>query len=79
MLTWPVQLWSMTAKSLQHAESHMILLGRRTALERVAAFLMEMDARLGHTGSIELPMSHQTFIAAAHLLYRRVFRPRRRA
>jgi hypothetical protein len=40
---------------------------------------MEMDARLGHTGSIELPMSHQTFIAAAHLLYRRVFRPRRRA
>src|SRR3954454_5936279 len=59
MLTWPVQLWSMTAKSLQHAESHMILLGRRTALERVAAFLMEMDARLGHTGSIELPMSRR--------------------
>jgi CRP-like cAMP-binding protein len=34
------QLWSMTAKSLQHAEAHMLLLGRRTALERVAAFLM---------------------------------------
>src|SRR4051794_16472698 len=50
------QLWSMTAKSLQHAEAHMLLLGRRTALERVAAFLMEMDARLDRTGTIELPM-----------------------
>jgi CRP-like cAMP-binding protein len=53
------QLWSMTAKSLQHAEAHMLLLGRRTALERVAAFIMEMDARLGRTGSIELPMSRR--------------------
>jgi CRP/FNR family nitrogen fixation transcriptional regulator len=53
------QLWSMTAKSLQHAEAHMILLGRRTALERVAAFIMEMDARFGRTGSIELPMSRR--------------------
>jgi CRP-like cAMP-binding protein len=53
------QLWSMTSKSLQHAEAHMILLGRRTALERVAAFIMEMDARFGRTGSIELPMSRR--------------------
>jgi CRP/FNR family transcriptional regulator/CRP/FNR family nitrogen fixation transcriptional regulator len=53
------QLWSMTAKSLQHAEAHMLLLGRRTALERVATFLMEMDSRLGHTGSIELSMSRR--------------------
>jgi CRP-like cAMP-binding protein len=53
------QLWSMTAKSLQHAEAHMLLLGRRTALERVAAFIMDLDARLGRTGSIELPMSRR--------------------
>lgn len=53
------QLWSMTAKSLQQAEAHMILLGRRTALERVAAFIMEMDARTGGTGSVELPMSRR--------------------
>ena len=51
------QLWSLTAKSLQHAEAHTILLGRCTALERVAAFIMEMDARGGRTGFIELPMS----------------------
>jgi CRP-like cAMP-binding protein len=37
----------------------MLLLGRRTALERVATFLMEMDSRLGHTGSIELSMSRR--------------------
>ena len=50
------QLWTMTAKNLEHAEEHMLLLGRRTALERVAAFVMEMDRRLGGTGSVELPM-----------------------
>ena len=53
------QLWTMTAKNLQHAEEHMLLLGRRTALERVAAFIIEMDARLGGTGSIELAMSRR--------------------
>ena len=53
------QLWTMTAKNLQHAEEHMILLGRRTALERVAAFILEMDARLGGSGAIELPMSRR--------------------
>ncbi len=53
------QLWSLTAKSLQHAEAHMILLGRRTALERVAAFIMEMDARGGSAASVELSMSRR--------------------
>jgi CRP/FNR family transcriptional regulator, nitrogen fixation regulation protein len=53
------QLWSLTGKSLQHAEAHMILLGRRTALERVAAFIVEMDARGGSVGSVELPMSRR--------------------
>jgi CRP/FNR family transcriptional regulator/CRP/FNR family nitrogen fixation transcriptional regulator len=53
------QLWTMAAKSLQHAEEHMLLLGRRTALERVAAFLVEMDARLGASGKVELAMSRR--------------------
>src|ERR1700712_2959387 len=39
-------LLSLTASNLQHAEDHMLLLGRKTALERVAAFLLEMDRRL---------------------------------
>lgn len=29
----------MTATNLQHAEDHMLLLGRKTSMERVAAFL----------------------------------------
>jgi CRP/FNR family nitrogen fixation transcriptional regulator len=34
----------------------MLLLGRKTSLERVAAFLLEMDHRLTGTGMIALPM-----------------------
>jgi CRP/FNR family nitrogen fixation transcriptional regulator len=53
------ELWHMTAGQLRHAEDHMLLLGRKTAIERLAAFLLEMDARLGRTGIIELPMSRR--------------------
>jgi CRP/FNR family nitrogen fixation transcriptional regulator len=35
-------LLNMTASNLRHAEDHMLLLGRKTSLERVAAFLLEM-------------------------------------
>jgi CRP/FNR family nitrogen fixation transcriptional regulator len=49
-------LLNMTAKNLLHAENHMLLLGRKTSLERVAAFLLEMDHRLTGTGMIALPM-----------------------
>lgn len=50
------ELWLMTANHLQHAEEHMLLLGRKTARERLAAFLLEMDGRSGDTGLIDLPM-----------------------
>src|SRR5579859_5856977 len=49
-------LLNMTASNLQHAEDHMLLLGRKTSLERVAAFLLEMDSRLTAAGVIALPM-----------------------
>ena len=49
-------LLNMTATNLQHAENHMLLLGRKTSLERVAAFLLEMDRRLTATGIMALPM-----------------------
>ena len=49
-------LLSMTTKNLQHAEDHMLLLGRKTSLERVAAFLIEMDRRLTAAGVLALPM-----------------------
>jgi CRP/FNR family nitrogen fixation transcriptional regulator len=49
-------LWAMTAGDLRHAEDHMLLLGRKTAMERVATFLLEMDRRLAIAGMMALPM-----------------------
>ena len=37
----------------------MLLLGRKTAQERVASFLVEMDDRCGGKGMIDLPMSRR--------------------
>jgi CRP/FNR family transcriptional regulator, nitrogen fixation regulation protein len=50
---------NVTTSNLQHAEDHMLLLGRKTALERVAAFLLEMDRRLTKAGFFALPMSRR--------------------
>jgi CRP/FNR family nitrogen fixation transcriptional regulator len=52
-------LLSMTTSNLQHAEDHMLLLGRKTSLERVAAFLLEMDKRLSGVDVMALPMSRR--------------------
>lgn len=52
-------LWALTARNLSHAEEHMMLLGRKTATERVAAFLLEMDECMQPVGSITLPMSRR--------------------
>src|SRR5215471_927649 len=52
-------LLSMTTSNLQHAEDHMLLLGRKTSLERVAAFLLEMDRRLSAAGVMALPMNRR--------------------
>ena len=52
-------LWAMTAGELRHAEDHMLLLGRKNAIERVASFLLEMDRRLSRAGMVALPMSRR--------------------
>jgi CRP/FNR family nitrogen fixation transcriptional regulator len=52
-------LLNVTTSNLQHAEDHMLLLGRKTALERVVAFLLEMDRRLTQAGFFALPMSRR--------------------
>jgi CRP/FNR family nitrogen fixation transcriptional regulator len=54
-----LDLLNMTTSNLQHAEDHMLLLGRKTSLERVAAFLLEMDRRLTAAGVMALPMSRR--------------------
>jgi len=50
------KLWGITAGELRHAENHMLLLGRKNAMERVANFLLEMDRRLAVAGMMALPM-----------------------
>ena len=52
-------LLNMTTDNLQHAENHMLLLGRKTSLERVAAFLLEMNSRLTAAGVMALPMDRR--------------------
>ena len=52
-------LRNMTADNLEHVENHMLLLGRQSAQERVAAFLLEMNGRVIAGGVIALPMSRR--------------------
>ena len=48
-----------TAQSLHHAEDHLLLLGRKEAIEKVATFLLEMDHRLAHKDKLTLPMTRR--------------------
>jgi CRP/FNR family transcriptional regulator, nitrogen fixation regulation protein len=45
-------LLTMTTANLQHVENRILLLGRNTARERVAAFLIEMKGHLTAAGVI---------------------------
>jgi CRP-like cAMP-binding protein len=53
------QLWKLAVREFDHAVDHMLLLGRKTALERVSDFLLEMGARMRATGGTELPMQRR--------------------
>lgn len=53
------QLWSITGASLDRAQEHMMLLGRKNAVERLATFLLDMAARTGTDDRVPLPMSRQ--------------------
>jgi len=50
-------LWRMARAELHRAHDHMLLLGRKSAQERIAAFLLEMAERAEETDTVELPMS----------------------
>ena len=49
-------MWRLAADDLRNAQDHMLLLGRKNALERVVAFLLDMDRRLTVAGVMALPM-----------------------
>jgi CRP/FNR family nitrogen fixation transcriptional regulator len=50
-------MWMTASAELRRAHDHMLLLGRKSAQEKIAAFLMEMAERADHTDLVELPMS----------------------
>jgi CRP-like cAMP-binding protein len=52
-------LWAAMSKSLRGAQEHLLLLGRKTAEERVASFLLNMADRTSGSEIVELPMSRQ--------------------
>ncbi|CAN5548585.1 helix-turn-helix domain-containing protein [soil metagenome] len=50
--------WSATNRELDRTQDHLLLLGRKTAAERVASFLMELGDRRG-AEAVTLPMGRQ--------------------
>ena len=50
------ELLSLAVKGLRHTQDHLLLLGRKSALERLAAFLLEMNQRSGSTRKLDLAM-----------------------
>lgn len=50
------ELLTRTMIGLRHTEDHLLLLGRKNALERLAAFLLEMAARSGSAEMLDLAM-----------------------
>ncbi len=51
------RLCDMTLRDLAHAQTRMLLLGRMTACERVASFLLELSERRDARRVLEVPMS----------------------
>jgi CRP/FNR family nitrogen fixation transcriptional regulator len=51
------ELFALTLRSLTRAQEHLLVLGRQTAAERVAAFLIDLAERQGGLDQIDMPMS----------------------
>jgi len=49
----------LVTKALERAENHLLLLGRQNSLEKVAAFLLEIDRRLEQPHVMVLPMGRR--------------------
>lgn len=51
-------LWAATQRELARAQDHVMILGRKSACEKVASFLAELAGR-SDAKSVEMPMSRQ--------------------
>lgn len=52
----PSRLVSAMARALQRAQDHMMLLGRKSAREKIASFLLGLADRINETKVLDLPM-----------------------
>lgn len=52
-------LWEVAVRSLQQSQEHASILGRLSAVERVAAFLVNFADRVQARGAVDLPMTRQ--------------------
>jgi CRP/FNR family nitrogen fixation transcriptional regulator len=52
-------LWRLAIADLQRSQDHALTLGRRSATERVASFLVDIVERLGAEDGFALPMTRQ--------------------
>jgi CRP/FNR family transcriptional regulator, nitrogen fixation regulation protein len=50
------QVMSCMIRNLERAQDHMLLLGRKTAQEKIATFLLDLAERLHEDDHVELPM-----------------------
>lgn len=53
------RLWRYAMRQLRRSQDQVLTLGRRSATERVASFLIDLAERLGGGGDVDLPMSRQ--------------------
>jgi CRP/FNR family nitrogen fixation transcriptional regulator len=54
-------IWAATARELERTQEHLLVLGRKSARQKVASFLLDVAERAGEgrDGMIELPMGRQ--------------------
>jgi CRP/FNR family nitrogen fixation transcriptional regulator len=53
------KLWRLAAGDLRRSQDHVMMLGRRSAAERLAGFLLDLVQRTGAKALLDLPMSRQ--------------------
>ena len=53
----------MPRRELRRCQDHVLTLGRRSAAERLASFLIDLAQRLGDGDNFDLPMSRQDIAA----------------
>lgn len=55
--SYPAELMALALREMIRAQEHLLVVGRQSAVEKLAVFLVDLDERQGGHGSIDLPMT----------------------